>query len=118
MTTVMKIQNPMKLEQLSREIGADNVPILLNIFLSELAQYIDKLSTQDEKGNHEYLKDICHALKSSAASFGADKLCALAIEIDAYAKSGKAVEYSEHREQLIALLRETQQCYHKLLASS
>ncbi|RJX68473.1 Hpt domain-containing protein [Vibrio sinensis] len=113
----MKIQNSAKLEQLSHEIGAENVPILLNIFLSELAQYIDTLSMQTDDSNNEYLKDICHALKSSAASFGAEKLCAMAIEIDTSAKLGQRSEYREHRVQLIALLRETQQCYHKLLAS-
>lgn len=110
----MEVLNQAKVERLASEIGRENVPVLLEIFLGELAQYIERLSTDhDDQG--EYLKDISHALKSSAASFGAESLCALAIEFDTVAKAGNSLDSTEAKHTMLALLKETQQRYKSLL---
>ncbi|WP_039948976.1 quorum-sensing phosphorelay protein LuxU [Vibrio ichthyoenteri] len=110
----MEVLNQAKVDRLANEIGQENVPILLEIFLGELAQYIATLSAEHD--NHgAYLKDISHALKSSAASFGAEALCALAIEFDAAAKAGDSLNSPVVRQTMLALLVETQQRYKKLL---
>ena len=44
----MELLNKHKLDQLSSEIGASNVPILLDIFLNEMAQYIEALKDEAE----------------------------------------------------------------------
>lgn len=71
----MTILNQQKIDELSMEIGSDNVPVLLDIFLGEMDTYIDNLSQLEGSEQLVYLKEISHALKSSAASFGADSLC-------------------------------------------
>ncbi|KII78635.1 quorum-sensing phosphorelay protein LuxU [Vibrio renipiscarius] len=111
----MQVLNQAKVDRLSNEIGRENVPILLDIFLGELAQYIERLTTVSE-GQGAYIQDISHALKSSAASFGAEALCALAIDFDAAAKAGASLNDEETRQKMIALLKETQQRYHHLLS--
>ncbi|ODS12017.1 Phosphorelay protein LuxU [Vibrio scophthalmi] len=114
MEVVMQVLNQAKVERLGNEIGKENVPILLEIFLGELAQYIETLSVeQDNQG--AYLKDISHALKSSAASFGAEALCALAVELDAAAKAGASLDDVEIKQKMLALLVDTQQRYKSLL---
>jgi len=110
------ILNQGKIERLASEIGADNVPVLLEIFLGELGMYIDNLSQQESNENNAYLKEICHALKSSAASFGAEALCAYSIEIDAIAKSGAPMDIDQEVTKMISLLRETQQRYQALVS--
>ncbi|MBN3494306.1 quorum-sensing phosphorelay protein LuxU [Vibrio neptunius] len=112
---MMEVLNQTKIDRLASEIGADNVPILLDIFLGELVQYIEKLSTDEDLDKDAYLKEISHALKSSAASFGAESLCAYAVEVDAKAKSGQQLDVSATQLQMVALLSETQQRYRALL---
>ncbi|NVC96161.1 Hpt domain-containing protein [Vibrio natriegens] len=107
----MNILNQKKIENLSMEIGSDNVPVLLDIFLGEIDTYIQNLSLYDGTEQLTYLKEISHALKSSAASFGADRLCDLAISIDKKAKAGELVVEGEEATTMIDVLRDTQEVY-------
>ena len=70
----MKVLNQQKVDELAGEIGQENVPVLLEIFLGELKGYYEHLEINKASDTSKYLADISHALKSSAASFGADSL--------------------------------------------
>ncbi|ENJ2049848.1 Hpt domain-containing protein [Vibrio parahaemolyticus] len=109
----MTILNQQKIDELSMEIGSDNVPVLLDIFLGEMDTYIDNLSQLEVEGSERlmYLKEISHALKSSAASFGADSLCELAMSIDKKAKSGELVEQGSEVNTMLDRLNETRDAY-------
>lgn len=107
----MELLNQKKIDALSNEIGEDNVPILLEIFLSELASYLKVLGDTSFQDKLSYLKEISHALKSSAASFGADALCELAVSIDAKVKQGAALQQQVDVVAMIALLQRTQHAY-------
>lgn len=107
----MNILNHKKIESLSMEIGSDNVPVLLDIFLSEIDTYITNLSQYDGTEQLTYLEEISHALKSSAASFGADRLCDLAISIDKKAKAGELSVNGEEAATMIDVLSDTQEVY-------
>lgn len=111
----MDILNQNKIDQLSEEIGAENVPVLLEIFIGELNTYIRELSDSSVTDVDGYLKEISHALKSSAASFGAEALCAYAIEIDARAKLEQSLDLNQVQPKMVSLLEETQQRYRALL---
>ncbi|MDN3614497.1 quorum-sensing phosphorelay protein LuxU [Vibrio gallaecicus] len=78
----MSLLNQNKINELAGEIGEENVPVLLDIFLGELAGYNERLSSGQLEDTSQYLAEISHALKSSAASFGADQLCELAVSFD------------------------------------
>lgn len=78
----VNVLNQQKIDELSMEIGSDNVPVLFDIFLGEMDTYIENLSQLQRAERLAYSKEISHALKSSAASFGADRLCELAMSID------------------------------------
>lgn len=82
----MKVLNQQKVDELAGEIGQENVPVLLEIFLGELKGYYEHLDLNKDTDTSKYLADISHALKSSAASFGADSLCSFAISVDAKVK--------------------------------
>jgi two-component system phosphorelay protein LuxU len=88
----------------------------LEIFLGELTQYIAELSDPAVADVAAYLAEISHALKSSAASFGAEALCAYSIEVDAMAKSGNAMELDLVQPKMVSLLSETKQRYQQLMA--
>ncbi|PMH76596.1 phosphorelay protein LuxU, partial [Vibrio splendidus] len=60
----------------------------------------------------KYLADISHALKSSAASFGADSLCSFAISLDAKVKQALPVteiDFQDMQELLLSTYTEYQQ---------
>lgn len=112
----MKTLNQQKIDELAGEIGQENVPVLLNIFLGELNSYIDALASGVLTDVPKYLAETSHALKSSAASFGADKLCGFAIDIDARAKNSGLANVTEDLETMLGLLRETEAEYQNLLS--
>ncbi|KQA19482.1 quorum-sensing phosphorelay protein LuxU [Vibrio metoecus] len=107
--------NQSKIDLLAKEIGEENVPILVNIFLGELNDYQIRLVSEAVADKLAYLKEISHALKSSAASFGADRLCAKAIELDSRAKSGEMLDISLEVTLMLDLLKQTHQCYSELV---
>jgi len=102
--------NSNKIEDLCNEIGQENLPVLLNIFLGELNSYHVSL-TENGDNLERLLSDISHALKSSAASFGADDLCRKALHIDAKAKAGEKVSTAENRNSLLDSIEATIRAY-------
>ena len=106
--------NPNKIDDLCNEIGSDNLPILLDIFLGELNEYQAELTVVDETSELR-LGDISHALKSSAASFGAENLCQIATGIDAQVKSGCKINTVENRESILSSLEKTIRAYGSLM---
>jgi two-component system phosphorelay protein LuxU len=111
----MQLINEEKIQRLASEIGQENVPMLLTIFLGELKEYITILSSNDSPSIEPQLGAISHALKSSAASFGADELCAFAIEIDKMAKLGQAMEAKT--KAFIEILQRTHKQYSTLISN-
>ncbi|MGI3103730.1 quorum-sensing phosphorelay protein LuxU [Vibrio alginolyticus] len=107
----VNVLNQQKIDELSMEIGSDNVPVLFDIFLGEMDTYIENLSKLQGAERLAYSKEISHALKSSAASFGADRLCELAMSIDKKAKAGELTAESEVLEVMFDLLHETRDAY-------
>ncbi|WP_074374478.1 quorum-sensing phosphorelay protein LuxU [Vibrio spartinae] len=110
-----EIMNQETISSLSREIGEENIPVLLDIFLGELENYQATLSESEGPEQLELLKEISHALKSSAASFGADRLCAMAIDIDTRGKQGLLLNTKQEKQNLIKQLRETYTSYMSLV---
>lgn len=105
--------NSEKLDELSYEIGQENLPVLLDIFIGELNSY-HLLLCENNEDLERHLGEISHALKSSAASFGADELCQLATGIDAYVKAGHLLTVSEHRDSMISSIEKTIAVYGSL----
>ncbi|MDF2153874.1 quorum-sensing phosphorelay protein LuxU [Vibrio sp. CAU 1672] len=107
----MDVLNESKITELAEEIGVDNVPVLLGIFLGEMDTYIDTLAELPVERQEAYLKEISHALKSSAASFGADCLCDLALTIDKQVKAGQLTTVSDYAAQMQLVLETTRERY-------
>lgn len=105
------VLNQKKIEGLSAEIGSENIPILLDIFIGEMGIYIDNLINIQGVEQQVYLKEISHALKSSAASFGAERLCELAISIDKKAKLNQCQDLENEVSAMLALLQITREVY-------
>ncbi|MFI3275017.1 quorum-sensing phosphorelay protein LuxU [Vibrio sp.] len=109
---MMKVLNQQKVDELAGEIGQENVPVLLEIFLGELKGYYEHLELNKDTDTSKYLADISHALKSSAASFGADSLCNFAISLDAKVKQALPVtdiDFKDMQELLLSTYTEYQQ---------
>ncbi|MGC9421608.1 quorum-sensing phosphorelay protein LuxU [Vibrio sp.] len=104
-----------KIERLSQEIGAENLPLLIEIFLSELSTYQKNLSDEKNAGRLAYLAEISHALKSSAASFGADRLHAKAQALDHQFKQGIAIDEAIEVASMIDKLKHTAHHYDQLI---
>ncbi|MDV7103114.1 Hpt domain-containing protein [Vibrio sp. TH_r3] len=106
--------NSEKINNLCNEIGHDYLPTLLDIFLSELREY--QLVINSGEDLQRNLSDISHALKSSAASFGADDLCDVAKQIDAISKTGQPVSTEYYQNLILTSLQATITAYEGLLS--
>ncbi|GAJ72868.1 LOW QUALITY PROTEIN: phosphorelay protein LuxU [Vibrio sp. JCM 18904] len=107
----VNVLNQQKIDELSMEIGSDNVPVLFDIFLGEMDTYIENLS-QLQGGQSDLTQKKSATRKVSAASFGgADRLCELAMSIDKKAKAGELTAESEVLEVMFDLLHETRDAY-------
>lgn len=107
-----KVLNQQKVDELAGEIGQENVPVLLEIFLGELKGYYEHLEINKESDTSKYLADISHALKSSAASFGADSLCSFAIDLDSKVKQSLPItdgDFEDMQSLLLSTYKEYQQ---------
>ncbi|MEC7942072.1 MAG: quorum-sensing phosphorelay protein LuxU [Pseudomonadota bacterium] len=109
-----KVLNQQKVDELAGEIGQENVPVLLEIFLGELKGYYEHLEVNKESDTSKYLADISHALKSSAASFGADSLCSFAIGLDSKVKQSLPITDGDF-EDMQSLLLSTYTEYQQLM---
>ena len=88
--------NAETLKRLADEVGVETVVILLNVFSDELEQYLHKLSSQPSVNQ---IGDISHAIKSSAASFGADDLALMAQECEFRVRQGQDDWMIDHLPQ-------------------
>ena len=68
------------LKALENEIGSADLSDLLRVFIEDLEQNYNKL--QLDSISNEELSSITHTLKSTAGTFGAEKLSILALEIN------------------------------------
>lgn len=109
-----KVLNQQKVDELAGEIGQENVPVLVEIFLGELKGYYEHLEINKESDTSKYLADISHALKSSAASFGADSLCSFAIGLDSKVKQSLPITDGDF-EDMQSLLLSTYTEYQQLM---
>ena len=109
-----KVLNQQKVDELAGEIGQENVAVLLEIFLGELKGYYEHLEINKESDTSKYLADISHALKSSAASFGADSLCSFAIGLDSKVKQSLPITDGDF-EDMQSLLLSTYTEYQQLM---
>ncbi|WP_117233325.1 Hpt domain-containing protein [Vibrio maerlii] len=107
----MTLLNQGKVDKLSSEIGAENVPMLLDIFIGELGSYKTKLQELNGDEQIQQLKEISHALKSSAASFGADALRDIAQSIDLKGKQFAELKFEVEGNELCAVMSQTEQAY-------
>jgi two-component system phosphorelay protein LuxU len=104
--------NQKAVNQLVQEVGDENVPFLFGIFCDELDDFIGTLSTQPEI---EKVREISHCLKSSAGSFGADKLASMAVDIEEKAKLHQDEWVERNISEFVNIARGTEIAYRKLL---
>tara|TARA_B100001057_G_C22750070_1_gene911401 strand:- start:361 stop:702 length:342 start_codon:yes stop_codon:yes gene_type:complete len=112
----VEIINQKQVDRLAAEIGKENVPVLLEIFLNELAGYESTLLSLEGQEQHAYLTEVSHALKSSAASFGADALCNYSILLDKNAKLGEQLSSPSCKKEMLDLLKKTYSIYQNLFS--
>ncbi|MCL9774626.1 Hpt domain-containing protein [Vibrio methylphosphonaticus] len=111
----MNYMNHDTVTKLGSEIGMDNLPILLGIFTGELVTYQDQLTAGTLSEKVECMKEISHALKSSAASFGAEALCDFALAVDSDAK-GEGLQNDQNRvDAMLSHLHATHEQYVEFL---
>ena len=99
------------LRRLAVEVGEETVSSLLVVFSDELSRYYDQLA---ETPSTNQVREISHAIKSSAASFGADELAELARECESRVKLGQESWVHEQLPRLTSMLQGTASEYKAL----
>lgn len=85
--------NAQTIQRMADEVGEDTLQLLLTVFSDELEQYFCKLSDDPTPLD---VREISHAIKSSAASFGADELARMAQECESRVKQGQDIWMADH----------------------
>mgnify|MGYP000070723134 CR=1 FL=1 len=104
--------NQIAVNQLMQEVGDENVPFLFGIFCDELDDFISTLTTHPEI---EKVREISHCLKSSAGSFGADKLASMAINIEEKAKNKQKDWVERNISEFVNIARGTELAYRQMI---
>ncbi len=83
-------------KELSERFGQDEelIEIVLDSFLSEAPQLLEKLEDAINKNDIEEIRSNAHALKGSAANVNADFLKLAALELEKEAKNGQPDSFS------------------------
>lgn len=95
-----------------QEVGDENVPFLFGIFCDELDDFISTLTTHPEI---EKVREISHCLKSSAGSFGAEKLANMAIHIEEKAKDKQKDWVERNISEFVNIARGTELAYRQMI---
>ncbi|MGF1683800.1 Hpt domain-containing protein [Photobacterium minamisatsumaniensis] len=93
--------NAETIRRMADEVGHDTLTLLLTVFSDELDQYFCQLSDQPSVGQ---VREISHAIKSSAASFGADELALMAQECESRVKQGQDQWMFDHLSEFRQLV--------------
>lgn len=99
------------LRRLAFEVGEEMVSSLLFVFSDELKGYYEQLS---DAPTIMQIREISHAIKSSAASFGADELAELARECESRIILGQEAWAQEQLPQFVNVLQKTASHYFEL----
>ncbi len=103
--------NQETVNQLIQEVGGENASFLFGIFCDELLEFTSSFSIESEVAR---IKEISHCLKSSAGSFGADKLAMFAVEIEEKAKAEQLDWVKRNITEFINIARKTEVIYRQL----
>lgn len=103
--------NETTIKQLASEVGEETIALLLNVFCDELEQYSQKLISDPTIGD---VREISHSIKSSAGSFGADPLAAMALECEERAKQEQNEWVEHHLDEFIQVVQTTGAEFRKL----
>jgi len=76
------------LKELNAELGAENTAEVLNTFLADTARKMSVIASAD--ASRSIIKRESHSIKSSAATFGFERLSQLARQLEAGAEAMEA----------------------------
>lgn len=95
------------LERLATDVGAEMLPMLFEVFITENQPKVGLLASLDVEEDITRLQGFFHTLKSCAASYGALRLAALATDLDRACKERRIQKLRQHKDEFVALLTET-----------
>ncbi len=90
--------------ELQQSIGPESLPLVLNTFIQQGEQELRNLNNSLTSSQ---LKELCHSLKSSAASVGAMHLANTASQIEYRLGQLTHADLQREARQLSSLLRES-----------
>lgn len=105
------------LEQLAMDIGVDRVAHLMGDVIDEMQARLERMVAALERGTLTELARDAHSLKSTAKTFGAMALGALAGEIEKAAAEGRAADLALPMQRLPALTRTTLEAFKRYRAT-
>ena len=103
-----------ELDRLMEEVGKENAPLMLNVFVKELDKRIASIEIARSEKDITGILEAAHGLKSSAYSYGAIKLGDLLTYIETTAKAKDAGVF-EKIEELLSLSAETRKSIIKMI---
>ncbi len=99
------------ISQMSDDLTAEMLPEMLELFVIENAKILDQIDQLLARNDIVELKNQSHALKGSAATFGAALLTPLAEKLEHSCKQGNTEDAETYAKQVIEVGRKTLDVY-------
>ena len=99
------------ISQMSDDLTAEMLPEMLELFVIENAKILDQIDQLLARKDIVELKNQSHALKGSAATFGAALLTPLAEKLEHSCKQGNTEDAETYAKQVIEVGRKTLDVY-------
>ncbi len=99
-------------DELKQMSGAEFINELIDTFLDDSPKLIEEMESALKINNVDSFRRAAHSLKSNAATFGANELSALAMELEMLGKENKLNETGDR----LKVLEETYEAVRKELS--
>jgi PAS domain S-box-containing protein len=95
------------LKSLAEDTSAEMVPVMLQAFITETRDRLERIDAMGDKASLAQLEDEAHAMKSGAGTFGAPRLHILAKDLETACRNNDAEGAADILESLLPLAEQT-----------
>ncbi len=100
--------------QLERDLSAGSLPVMVGVFVNTLTDKLTDLEQATKKSDANLIGESAHAIKSSAVTYGANRLAQQAAALEVSARAGNLTDSHEKFEAIQSTLQATVDLYSSL----
>jgi len=109
-----ELQDADMIAQLERDLSAGALPVMIEVFVNTLTDKLTDLEQATKKSDAKLIGESAHAIKSSAVTYGANRLAQQTAALEVSARAGNLTDLHEQFEAIKSTLHATVDVYSSL----